>query len=62
LLLKTLGFPEIRPFEMIGELVCYMYINRRLKYNEVVPICAMEEDRLSGGMAPLFLKIGSIQM
>jgi hypothetical protein len=36
-----------------------MYIDRRSRYNEVVPICAMEADRLSGGMAPLILKLGS---
>jgi hypothetical protein len=37
-----------------------MYIGRRLRYSEVVPICAMEEDILIGGTAPLFLKIGCI--
>jgi hypothetical protein len=25
-----------------------MYVGRRLRYSEVVPICAMEEDILSG--------------
>jgi hypothetical protein len=39
-----------------------MYIGSRLRYSEVVPIYAMEEDRLSGGTAPLFLKLGTIQM
>jgi hypothetical protein len=39
-----------------------MYVGRSLRYNEVVPIHAMEEDRLNGVMAPVFLKIGSIQM
>jgi len=29
-----------------------------MKYNEVVPICAMEADRLSGGIAPLLPKLG----
>ena len=40
----------------------YMYIVRRSRYNEVVPICAVEADRLSGGIAPLILKLGSVRM
>jgi len=40
----------------------YMYIVRRSRYNEVVPICAVEADRLSGGIARLILKLGSIRM
>jgi len=35
-----------------------MYIGRRSRYNEVVPICALEADRLSGGIAPLLPKLG----
>jgi len=35
-----------------------MYIGRRSRYNEVVPICAMEADRWSGGIAPLLPKLG----
>jgi hypothetical protein len=35
-----------------------MYIGRRPKYNKVVPICAMEADRLSGCIAPLNFKLG----
>jgi hypothetical protein len=55
LLLKTLGFPEIRPCEMTEELGCVL--GRRFRYNEVVPICAMEADKLNGGMAPLLLNL-----
>jgi len=36
-----------------------MYIGRRESYNKVVPICAMEADRLSGGIDPLIFKLGS---
>jgi hypothetical protein len=39
-----------------------MYIGGRLRYNKVVPICAMEADRLSGGIAALIFKLGSRQM
>jgi hypothetical protein len=39
-----------------------MYIGGRLRYNKVDPICAMGADRLSGGIAPLILKLGSIRM
>ena len=43
--------------------MCYllrdMYLGRRLRYNKFVPICTMEGDRLSGGIAPLIFKIGS---
>jgi len=35
-----------------------MYMGRRSRYNEVVPICAMEAERLSGGIAPLLPKLG----
>jgi hypothetical protein len=39
-----------------------MYIGRRLMYSEVVRICAMQGDRLSGDIAPLILKLGSKRM
>jgi hypothetical protein len=39
-----------------------MFIGRRLRYDGVVPIFAMEADRLSGDIAPLILKIGSSWM
>jgi len=39
-----------------------MYIGRRLRYSEVVPVCATEADRLIGGIAPLILKLGSRRM
>jgi len=39
-----------------------MYIGRRLRYNKIVPIFAMEADWLSGGMAPLIFKLASISM
>jgi len=39
-----------------------MYIGRREGYNKVVPICAMEADRLSGCKAPLIFKLGCRQM
>jgi hypothetical protein len=39
-----------------------MFIARRSNYNKVVPIFAMEADRLSGDIAPLILKLGSIRM
>jgi hypothetical protein len=39
-----------------------MYIGRRSRYNEVVPICAVEADKLNGGIAPLILKLGCIRM
>jgi hypothetical protein len=61
LLLRTLGFPDIRTCETTYEFG-YMYIGRRSRYNEVVPICARETDRLSGGIAPLILKLGSVRM
>jgi len=35
-----------------------MYIGRNLWYNEFVPICAMEVDRLSGGVPPLIINLG----
>ena len=34
-----------------------MYIGRRLRYNKVVPLCAMEGDRVSGGIAPLIFNL-----
>jgi hypothetical protein len=34
-----------------------MYIGRSLRFNKVVPICAIEADRLSGVTAPLILKL-----
>jgi hypothetical protein len=52
--LEHLGFPEIRTCETTYEF-SYMQIGRRLRYNEVVPICAGEADGLSGGIAPLIL-------
>jgi hypothetical protein len=36
-----------------------MYIGKRWRYSEVVPIFAMEADRLSGGIIPLIFKFGS---
>jgi len=39
-----------------------MYICRRSRYSEVVPICAMESERLSGGIAPLLPVLGCSQM
>jgi len=39
-----------------------MYIGRRSRYNKLVPICAIEADRLSGGIAPLIFKLVSIRM
>jgi len=39
-----------------------MYIVRREGYIKVVPICAMEGDRLSGCKAPLIFILGSRQM
>jgi hypothetical protein len=39
-----------------------MYIGGRLRYNKVVPTCAMGADRLSGGVAPLIINHGSIRM
>jgi hypothetical protein len=33
-----------------------LYVHRRLSYNEVVPACAMEADRLSGSITPLIYK------
>jgi len=36
-----------------------MYVGRRLRYNKVVPICAMEGDKLSGGIAPFIFKLRS---
>jgi hypothetical protein len=39
-----------------------MYISRRTRYNEVIAMCAVEADRLSGGIAPLILKLGFIRM
>jgi hypothetical protein len=39
-----------------------MFIGGRLRYSKVVPICAVEADRLSGDIAPVILKRGSIWM
>jgi len=39
-----------------------VYIGRKSRYNKCVPICAIEADRLSGGIAPLILKIVAIHM
>jgi hypothetical protein len=39
-----------------------MYRGRRLRYNEVLTICAREADGLSGLMAPLILKLDCIRM
>ena len=39
-----------------------MYIGRRSRFNEVVLVCAMEADRLNGGIAPLILKLDSRRM
>jgi len=38
------------------------YIGRLLGLNKVVPLCAMEGDRLSVGIAPQVLKLGSRRM
>jgi len=35
-----------------------MYIGRSLGYNEFVPICAMEADRLSGVIPLLIIELG----
>ena len=40
----------------------YMYIGRRLRYSEVVPVCAMEPDRLNGGITPLLPNPGCRRM
>jgi len=39
-----------------------MYRGRGLGENEVVPLCAMEGERLSGGIAPVIFKLGSRQI
>ena len=39
-----------------------MYIGRWVGLNKVVPLCAMEGDRLSVGIAPLIFKLGSRRM
>jgi hypothetical protein len=39
-----------------------MYIGMRLRYNKVFPVCAMEGDNLSGGIAPLIFKFGPRQI
>ena len=36
-----------------------MYIGRWLGLNKVIPLCAVEGDRLSVGIAPLIFKLGS---
>jgi len=36
----------------------FMYIGRRSRFSEVVPVCAMEADRLNGDIAPLIRKLG----
>jgi hypothetical protein len=36
-----------------------MYIGRRERQNKMVPICAIEADRLSGGIAPPIFKLSS---
>jgi len=43
---------------MIEVILFMVYIGRRSRYNEVVPIRAMEADSLSGGIAPLLPKLG----
>ena len=42
---------------MIEVILFMVYIGRRSRYNEVVPIRAMEADSLSGGIAPLLRKL-----
>jgi len=39
-----------------------MNIGRSSRYNKVVPICAIEADRLIGGIAPLILKFVLIRI
>jgi hypothetical protein len=39
-----------------------MYIGRRSRYSKIVPIFVLEADRLSGGVAALFLILGSIRI
>jgi hypothetical protein len=39
-----------------------MYIGRKSRYNEVVPVYAVEADRLTGGIATLIFNPGSRQM
>jgi len=39
-----------------------MYIGGRERYDKVVTLCAMEGDRLSGGIAPLIFKLGTRRM
>ena len=60
LLLRTLRLPEIGSCKMTG--LDYLYIGRRSRYNEFVPICAMKAHWLSGGIAPLVPKLDYRQM